>query len=113
MTASGPGFQDNVKLIFGYDPVNEQVTGMKLIDQRETPGIGDRVEKDTDFVKEFMGPKAPIEGVKPGRGQGNPHAIDMITGATISSRAVIAIINKRLVAVGPALKTYMQQGGAR
>ena len=112
--ASGPGFQDNVKLIFGYDPATEQVTGMKLIDQRETPGIGDRVEKDTDFVKEFMGPRAPLEGVKPGRGQGNPHAIDMITGATISSRAVIAIINKRLVAVGPALKAYMQQqGGAR
>ena len=67
-----------------------------------------------EFVKEFMGPKAPIEGVKAGQGQGNPHTVDMITGATISSRAVIAIINKRLAALAPALKAFMQQpGGAR
>ena len=112
--ASGPGFQDNVKLIFGYDPASEQLTGMKLIDQRETPGIGDKVEKDLEFVKEFTGPKAPIEGVKAGRGAGNPHAVDMISGATISSRAVITIINRRLEALAPALKAYMQrQGGAR
>jgi len=114
VSASGPGFQDNVKLIFGYDPATDRLTGMKLIDQRETPGIGDRVEKDLDFVKEFVGPKTPIEGVKVGRGAGNPHAVDMITGATISSRAVITMINKRLAALEPALKAYMQrQGGAR
>ncbi len=111
---SGPGFQDNVKLIFGYDPVSDQLTGMKMVDQRETPGIGDKVEKDLEFVAEFVGPKPPLEGVKAGRGQGNPHAVDTITGATISSRAVIAIINKRLAALAPALKAFMQQpGGAR
>ena len=112
--ASGPGFQDNVKLIFGYDPVRDQLTGMKMVDQRETPGIGDKVEKDLEFVAEFVGPKPPLEGVKAGRGQDNPHAVDTITGATISSRAVIAIINKRLAALAPALKAFMQQpGGAR
>lgn len=113
ITAGGPGFQDQVKLIFGYDPASGQLTGMKMIDQRETPGIGDKVEKDLDFVKEFMGVKAPLEGVKQGRGQGNPHHIDMITGATISSRAVIAIINKRLAVIGPVLQADKQQGGAR
>ncbi len=111
---SGPGFQDNVKLIFGYDPVSDQLTGMKMTDQRETPGIGDKVEKDLEFVAEFVGPKPPLEGVKAGRGKDNPHAVDTITGATISSRAVIAIINKRLAALAPALKAFMQQqGGAR
>ncbi len=112
--ASGPGFQDNLKLIFGYDPATEQLIGMKLVDQRETPGIGDRIEKDLAFVQEFAGPRTPIEGVKAGRGQGNAHAVDMITGATISSRAVIAIINKRVQALAPALQNYtQQQGGAR
>jgi electron transport complex protein RnfG len=113
VAATGPGFQDAVKLIFGYDPLTAQVTGMKLIDQRETPGIGDRVEKDLEFVAEFVGPKAPLEGVKAGRGKGDPHAVDMISGATISSRAVITIINKRVAALAPVLKDYMQQGGTR
>lgn len=113
VVASGPGFQDNVKLIFGYNPRTEQLSGMKLIDQRETPGIGDRVEKDLEFVAEFVGPRAPLEAVKPGRGKDNPHAVDTITGATISSRAVITMINKRIAAVGPLLEAYLQQGGAR
>jgi electron transport complex protein RnfG len=112
--AKGPGFQDDMRLIFGFDPANEQLIGMKVVEERETPGIGDRIEKDVEFVKEFTGPRAPIEGVKPGRGQGNAHAVDTITGATISSRAVIAIINKRVQALAPALESYMQQpGGAR
>ncbi len=109
--AKGPGFQDDLTLMFGYDPARKQLIGMKILDQRETPGIGDKVEKDVAFVKEFLGVTAPIEGVKAGRGQGNPHAVDMITGATISSRAVIGMINKRLDALTPALDAYLQQGG--
>ncbi len=108
--AKGPGFQDELSLMFGYDPATKQLIGMKILDQRETPGIGDKVEKDVGFVKEFLGVAAPIEGVKAGRGQGNPHAVDMITGATISSRAVIGIINQRVEALTPALDAYVQQG---
>lgn len=111
--ATGPGFQNDLGLIFGYDPATGELIGMKVIEAHETPGIGDKVQKDSAFVHEFSGPKAPIEGVKPGRGTGNDHAIDMITGATISSRAVVAIINKRVEALRAALESYEQQGGAR
>ncbi len=109
--AKGPGFQNDVRLIFGYDAAGKKLIGMKILEQTETPGIGDKVEKDLDFVKEFLGVGTPIEGVKAGRGAGNPHAVDMITGATISSRAVIGIINRRIEALTPALDGYMQQGG--
>ncbi len=107
----GPGFQDDLSLIFGYEPSSKQLLAIKIVDERETPGIGDKIEKDVDFVKEFAGIDAPVEGVKTGRGAGNPHAVDMITGATISSRAVIAIVNKRVEALTPALEAYLKQGG--
>ncbi len=110
--AKGPGFQDDVRLIFGFDPATKQLIGMKILEERETPGIGDKIEKDADFVKEFLGVGTPVEGVKAGRGKGNPHAVDMITGATISSRGVIGIINRRVEALTPALDAYVQ-GGAR
>jgi Na+-translocating ferredoxin:NAD+ oxidoreductase RnfG subunit len=35
----------------------------------------------------------------------------MITGATISSRAVIAIINHQLERLGPMLDAYLQEAG--
>lgn len=88
------GFQDVVMLIFGIDPATLGLTGMKILASKETPGLGDKIYKDLDFVQQFFdGPTVPLLGVKIGAGDGAPNEIDMITGATISSRAVIRIIN--------------------
>ena len=59
-------------------------------------------------MAEFVGATAPLAGVKPGSGSGAASEIDMITGATISSRAVIAIINHRVEAVAPLLDEYFR-----
>ncbi|HEX9885726.1 MAG TPA: FMN-binding protein, partial [Longimicrobiales bacterium] len=91
-----PGFQDIVSLIFGYDPAAREVLGMKVLDHKETPGLGDKIIKDTLFVAEFTGARAPLLGIKAGRATGAANEVDMITGATISSRVVIDIINHRL-----------------
>ncbi|MEZ4415471.1 MAG: FMN-binding protein [Gemmatimonadota bacterium] len=101
-----PGFQDLVRLIFGYDPAAQRVLGMTVLESKETPGLGDKIEKDSLFVREFAGVLAPLAGVKRGAGSGDAHEVDMITGATISSRAVIGIINHRLDALAPLLEQY-------
>lgn len=104
-----PGFSDIVRVIFGYDPGARQLLGMKVIESKETPGLGDKIEKDSAFVRQFRGALAPLAGVKPDRHQaGDQHQVDMITGATISSRAVIRIINNALVRLGPAIERYWQ-----
>jgi len=96
-----PGYQDVVKLIFGYDPTSGKVLGMKVLESKETPGLGAKITSDSAFIHGFDGVLAPIQGVKhPAQA---PHQVDMITGATISSTAVITIINQSLEAVGPAL----------
>lgn len=105
-----PGFQDIIRLIFGYNPHTRQVLGMKVLGHLETPGLGDKIVKDTVFVGAFDGVLAPIDGVKPDRNTGDPSQVDMITGATISSRAVIAIINNRIVALGDLLAAYQPPG---
>ncbi len=103
------GFQDVIRLIFGYDPATRQVLGMKVMDNKETPGLGDKIVKDSAFVGAFGGVEAPIVGVKVGRSTGAATEVDMITGATISSRAVIAIINHRIEALGALLEAYHQE----
>jgi len=107
-----PGFQDVIRLIFGYDPDTGQILGMKVLESKETPGLGDKIEKDTSFVAGFAGAAAPIVGVKKGSGTGLPTEVDMVTGATISSRAVIDIINHRLELLGPIIKRYNADGSS-
>jgi electron transport complex protein RnfG len=100
------GFADVITLLFGYDPAQKRVLGMKVLDNKETPGLGDRIVKDTAFVGAFRGVGTPVAGVKPGAGKGAADEVDLITGATISSRTVVGIINHRIEAVGPLLERY-------
>lgn len=102
----GFGFQDIISLIFGYDAQEDRVLGMKVLSHLETPGLGDKIVKDTSFVNEFNGVAGPIDPVKPDRNTGEPDQVDMITGATISSEAVIDIINRRIVSLGELLDEY-------
>ncbi len=101
-----PGYQDIVGLIFGFDAESDELLGMKVLESKETPGLGDKIEKDSGFVSSFRGVVPPIEGVKAGDGSGGEHEVDMITGATISSRTVIEIINKRMESIGPMIEAF-------
>jgi electron transport complex protein RnfG len=105
LVAAEPGFQDVVKVIFGYDPRRRRLLGMRVLESKETPGLGDKIEKDLDFVSQFERAEAPLTGVKSGSAS-SAGEIDMITGATISSRAVIRIINHSITRWGPFLDAY-------
>ena len=106
IAAAAPGFADTVKVIFGYDPATRTLLGMKVLESKETPGLGDKIEKEP-FVGQFEGAKTPLVGVK---GGGAGEGIDMITGATISSRIVISIINRALARLAPALEGVEGRG---
>jgi electron transport complex protein RnfG len=93
--SSGPGFQDTIALIYGYDPARKRVIGMEVLESRETPGLGDKIFKDLAFVGEFkdLAVEPTIQVVKHGTGRA-PNEVDGITGATISSKAVVKILNE-------------------
>jgi electron transport complex protein RnfG len=106
IVGADPGFQDVVRLIFGYDAASKRILGMKVLESKETPGLGDKIEKDEGFVAQFAGAVAPLVGRK-GGDAGGESGIDAITGATISSWTVIRIINDALEDVRPELEAYM------
>ena len=107
-----PGFQDVIGLIFGFDAASGNVLGMKVLESKETPGLGDKIEKDSTWVAAFRGVPSPILGVKRGQGTGAEGEVEMITGATISSRAIIDIINHRLEDLGDVLRTFEAERSA-
>ena len=106
ISGAEPGFQDIIELIFGYDARTGKVLGMKILASKETPGLGDKIE-DAAFVAEFEGPEVPLQGVKAARAMGALNEVDVVTGATISSRAVIGIINRRIERLEPFLVAYL------
>ncbi|MCU7929480.1 MAG: FMN-binding protein [Candidatus Thiodiazotropha sp. (ex Codakia rugifera)] len=92
---SGPGFQDIISLLYGYLPRQRKVVGMEILESRETPGLGDKIYKDAAFVANFDALSIDPEIVAVKRGSKSaPNEVDAITGATISSKAVVRIINQ-------------------
>jgi electron transport complex protein RnfG len=110
LTHGEPGFADVVKVMFAYDSKQNRLLGMKVMENRETPGLGDKIVKDTVFVNGFRERAIPVRGVKAGEGKGGADEVDMITGATISSRAVIGVINHRLETMRPLIEQYEKAG---
>jgi electron transport complex protein RnfG len=115
ITVAEAGFADLIEMIVGYDQSTHTVLGLKILANKETPGIADKVFKPP-FAAQFAGRAAPVTGVKAsgGGGRGAPSdksAVVMITGATISSRAVIRGINKAIVRWQPLLEAYAARGG--
>jgi len=74
------------------------------LESKETPGLGDKIEKDETFLANFEqldvsfneagdALKNPVTPVKSGE-KTNPWEVDAITGATISSRAIGDILKE-------------------
>jgi len=78
------GMQDILTLAVGVD-ADFVVTGVVVVSQKETPGIGDKIQKDESFVTQFAG--VGLDGLALSSDGGE---IDAISGATISSGYVTA-----------------------
>ena len=111
VTAQEPGFQEELAVMIGFDPGTGTLTGIKLLEQKETPGLGDKIVTDSAFANQFPGRIVPLRRVKT-RSGGDRSEVQTITGATISSRAVIRIVNNA-VARWQSLLTAFARAGAR
>jgi len=89
---TGAGFQGPIKLMVGFAPDGSKVLGIEVIENSETPGLGNRIVESW-FKEQFKGTIPPISVVK-GRKPETTSEIQAITGATISSRSVANIVNK-------------------
>jgi len=104
---SGPGFADKIELVVAVDSSFDKFAGYAVLASNETPGFGDRI-KLSYYRSQFV--KAPVEELKLTK-TGDPQKIDSqivaITGATVSSEAVVKIINNCV----KQIENQMQQKG--
>lgn len=111
---SARGYQDVVKVLYGYSPRDEVITGFTVLQSSETPGLGDRVETDPAFLRNFDALDASLNDagdalanaivtVKNGDKE-HPWQIDAISGATVTSKAIGAAMNTSAAEILPALQ---------
>jgi Na+-translocating ferredoxin:NAD+ oxidoreductase subunit G len=96
LACEGNGFQGKIRMMIGLETDLNKIRSIEILEQVETPGLGTKVTEDP-FRKQFNGLQTTLE-VKWVKGMppSNPNEIQTVTGATISSKAVVAIINAGL-----------------
>ena len=93
--AGGQGYADKIEMLIGLDPGENTITGLFVLEQKETPGLGNKIifpEWRDQFIRKKT--DTPLVVAK-GNVQA-PNAIDAVTGAAISSRSVTGIVNRTI-----------------
>ena len=101
LPAAGQGFADKIELLIGLDMPVQRVTGLYVLDQKETPGLGDNIRGDK-FRDPFRGKNAR-EALSVAKADPSGNQISAVTGATVSSDSVCAIANAAIRAFRKAL----------
>lgn len=117
LTGVARGYAGDIRVLYGYSPATQQIIGFRVLQSSETPGLGDKIEKDPRFQANFDsldvqvtdaedGLANPVTTVSEGTKQ-HPWEIDGITGATVSSHAVGRAIRESAAEWVPLI--YAQQ----
>lgn len=112
--ASGKGYSSIIETIVGMD-LDGRIFGIKIISQNETPGLGSRIVEVTEeatLADILKGKRPKVEARKPWFGEQfknrNVRNLDKevqaITGATISSEAVIKSVKEKGIEILQELK---------
>ncbi len=107
--ASGQGYADQVELLIGLSPRAKKITGLFVLGQKETPGLGAKIV-EPDWRAQFAGQTTDKQMKVVKDGADKPHEIDAITGATISSETVCSIVNKTVADLKPQLAERVSSG---
>jgi len=101
----GSGFADKIKLVLTVDAAFEKLAGFGVLASNETPGFGDKIKNDY-FRSQFRGaPTAQLVLSKTGDDKKIDGEIVAITGATVSSEAVVEILNNYIKQIRAHLQT--------
>lgn len=90
------GYSGNIHLLIGID-TNGAVTGVRVTAHRETPGLGDYIDRTkTAWIDQFVGKSLTAPPPKHWKVVKDTGAFDARAGATITPRAVVKAVKSAL-----------------
>ena len=86
------GYSGDIRLLIGVD-VSGTVLGVRALNHRETPGLGDRIElQRSDWIRQFDGRSLGDSAADQWRSNRRGGDFDTLSSATITSNAVIEAV---------------------
>ena len=83
------GYSGDIVLLMGMEP-NGTVLGVRTLQHKETPGLGDKIEtRISDWILSFTGKVFSLENESQWAVKKDGGQFDQFTGATITPRAVV------------------------
>ena len=104
VTFIAKGFQSEIKVLYALSPDRSHILNLTILEQMETPGLGTKIVEDKSkkdkpfwFTSQFsnVATSPAIEYLKNKIPQ-KDNQIQAITGATISSKAIVNRLNETL-----------------
>ncbi|MFP4644462.1 MAG: FMN-binding protein [Spirochaetales bacterium] len=97
LEGASQGYEDVVRVMYGYSPDDQEIIGLTVMESSETPGLGDEISSDS-FQEQFADLDVPLTSdmseldqeisvVDAGSDTGTAE-IEAISGATVSTQAV-------------------------
>ncbi len=90
--AVGKGYQDDIVMMVGLNRSLDKIEGMEVLQSLETPGLGGKI-METGFKSQFKGLATSSDIIYINSVPKTDGEIQAITGATISTRSVVRILN--------------------
>lgn len=91
------GYSGNIELVIGVSSSME-VLGVRVIDHKETPGLGDKIELSvSDWIRSFTGKQFNETELSRWQVKKDGGEFDQFTGATITPRAVVSAVKNALL----------------
>ena len=96
--AKGFGYQGEIEIIAAIDVELKELKGMEVLESSETPGLGAEITNEP-FKRQFRG-LSVLPRITFTKGKvSQKNEIQAITGATISTRSVVEILNKEIARI--------------
>ncbi len=92
VVTSSQGYGGAVEVMTGVT-IDGKVTGISVLSHSETPGLGAKAETDDGWLAQFID---KTKNITVSKDQAGDNSIDAITGATVTSRAVVAAVNEAI-----------------
>ncbi|MBR1375210.1 MAG: RnfABCDGE type electron transport complex subunit G [Cardiobacteriaceae bacterium] len=89
------GYSGEIKVLIGINKINCNLVGVRILEHKETPGLGDKIEtRISNWILNFNGKSIKNTNFKVKKDGGD---FDAFTGATITPRAVVELVGEVLL----------------
>jgi len=92
------GYSGAIKVLVGISARDKSITGVRIVEHKETPGLGDKMElRKSNWVLSFNGKSLSNQSLQDWQVRKDGGQFDQFTGATITPRAIVNIVKSTLL----------------